>query len=778
MIAKAFIWNCFRAALLLGALLACTRLEDSPAGQASAPELHELVSVPIYLAVAPFENGTPATKVDYEPEVPGYNAANAIKTFTILQFEKDAVGDGYTRVGNQVCYDWPLPAGENIALATSPRENIIFVIANATAPGEQTIPLAGGTTLNSFLESQNGNLLSALDALDGTGIWYSPNGGADRYLRMSATQVVPNVTLGTTLGTVGDPLKLKRNCAKVVVELSNGSSGSDLVNIESVQLRDINRNYHYVTNYTGFIDRYSPMNPRRFDETEQVFSPEKNPGGANEGAVQTYTFYIPANLRGSVTNTSQADKNRYAPQGATRLCVYGNYGSPVKSIAYTYYLGANLTSDFNIEANTKYVFSIDLAGKGNPATDSRVEDVNEVRFNVDANCYMLKPPSRTGAATTFYIPVCRAAVFWNRLGTNVGIYGAEAADADVEPLTDSTPWTVGFEWNKIYDPAVSLVDPVADGQLLVNTSGTGFNPATSPDAFIKIRIGAGMKGNAVVSIKNAAGHILWSWHLWVTDYNPYVEMTPVAGNYLYAVPGGEIHRYAGDTWTSSAYANAFIMDRNLGADAAAPDGADGSPAFGFIYEHGRKDPFPHSGNVSVINAKLTGQLPEGDVVKYNIIYSVHNPQKYISDGWTAFEEGGSILGANGAVWIDPRLDQHGADNCEAGKSIYDPCPPGWRVPVSGVWSDFNSGTKEVLPTHEALYYYPEGYDPLAPKGRVYYPFVGVRRWNTLEARNTVCAIQTTTSSINIQTYNAGYNVSYYSTGTPVRCIRLSHSLPY
>ena len=800
MTARQLISLLYRTVLLSAGLLVllagCTRLGDSPVGPAN--DGRELVPVHLSLAVAPEEDGmlssfagtspsfagltgeSPATKTDYEPDAPGYDASNAIKTITILQFEKDAVGDGYTRVGNQICYAWPLAAGDNIALATSNRENIIFVIANATAPGEQTIPLSGNVSLTDFLGSENGNLLSSLDALDGTGIWYTPNGGTDKYLRMSVTKVVPKVTLGMVLEeSSGVPLKLKRNCAKVTINVKNSclSSAADRVDIESVQLCDINQNYHFLTNYTGFIDPYSPMSPRRFDNAEQAFPAEKNPDGASAGTAEPYTFYVPANLRGTVENAAQIDKNRHAPQGATYFRVYATSGG--QPVTYTYYLGANLTDDFNLTANKKYEFTIDISGRGDPETDSRVENVSEVKFNVDANCYMLKPPTRSGTATTYSIPVARAAVFWNPRGTEMGVYGASVLDDNVDPLTETTAWTASFVWNKIFDPAVSVIEPVADNVLLTDASGIGFNSAFNDDAFIRIRIGAGMKGNALVAVKNAAGHILWSWHLWVTDYDPYVNVTPVAGNYLYAVPNGEIHRYGGDTWTSAAYAKAFIMDRNLGATSAAPDGDDIVPTCGFFYENGRKDPFQNAGSVPGIASSNTGQSADANGTNYNIRYSIHHPDTFITGDWTAFETGEITLGAKGAVWYDPRTDQHGADNCEAGKSIYDPCPPGWQVPVSGVWSDFSDSTKEVLTPHTAVYYYPEGYDPLAPKGRVFYPFAGCRRGGgAIEARNVVCAMKTTVSGLNITTFNSGYQVAKATTAVPVRCIRLSHALPY
>jgi len=296
-----------------------------------------------------------------------------------------------------------------------------------------------------------------------------------------------------------------------------------------------------------------------------------------------------------------------------------------------------------------------------------------------------------------------------------------------------------------------------------------------------------MKGNALVAIRKKTSptqsDILWSWHLWVTDYDPYVDVSPLVGNYIYTVPGGNLHRYAGDIWNSAAYGNAFIMDRNLGAAIAVPEDDDYTPTYGFFYQHGRKDPLPSTGYVPLENANQTGAEPVGGGTKYNVRYSIHHPTTLLGGyhanfSWTAYESGGVILAAGKAAWLDARTSQHGPDNCEPGKSIYDPCPPGWRVPAKEVWSDFGSATLEDLSPRAATYYYPESYDPLARKGRVLYPYAGVRRVTLPEAVNVVCAIGTTSTGINIRSYNTGYQVASALYAIPVRCIRLDYTRPF
>ena len=771
---------------LLPALAACVK-EAPFSGGTDRPT----VPVTLSLSIAPEES---ATKADHEPDAEGYDTAAAVKTLLVLQFEwQDAVNRDAALLISQQFVEY----GDPVSLVTSEARNTVLVVANAWGKA----PVAIGTPLGQFLAGQNSNLLNALEDLTGKGIWYSPNGGADRYLRMSGSLELPD---GVSAGTVG-PFYLRRNCAKVVVHVRNTSADPDKVTIDKVQLCDVNRKYYYVTNYPGFSDPYSSAVPFRFDEAEQDF-----PAAYNEsGDTQTYTYYVPVNLRGSIKNAVQADKNCHALRGATRFCIYTTYGTPARNITYTYYLGANLTSDFNLEANKRYEYTIELNGKGDPATDSRIEDADEIRFTVDANCYMLKPPGRAGTATTFFVPVRRAAVFWNVPGTNMGVYGA--ATTDYYELLENTTWEAFLVWNEVKDKdgravpdSELLVGSYDDGTGTYVASGQGFNPdgvGTSP--FIKVKVTNGMKGNALVAIRKTSGasmnDILWSWHLWVTDYDPYYGLAPVTDDpstpeseaeYIYTVPGGEIHRYGGATWASAAYAEAFMMDRNIGAVIQIPaDNIELPMSSGCYYQRGRKDPFPARGAVPNTTADQAGTSPEGVGPKYNIRYSIHNPQTFIKVGtgstwhWTYYEDTGAIIGVDNGVWLDPKADQHGADNCEAGKSVYDPCPPGWQVPEIGAWSDITNATKEVLASRIGGYYHPEGTATLSPKGSIFYPFTGWRRFNSsgVEATNIFCSLQSQgiTSPFTFVTYNSGYNVGpQRASGLAVRCIRLHYTRPF
>ena len=168
------------------------------------------------------------------------------------------------------------------------------------------------------------------------------------------------------------------------------------------------------------------------------------------------------------------------------------------------------------------------------------------------------------------------------------------------------------------------------------------------------------EGNAVIAAKSDNGTpddtsddvILWSWHIWLTDQ-----------------PQGQVY-----------YNNAgTMMDRNLGAISATP-GEVG--ALGLLYQWGRKDPFLGSSSISE-NTLAQSTITWPTVVESNsnygtIAYATANPTTFITYHWSNHD------------WY--YTGSSSTDNTrwtESSKSIYDPCPSGWRVPDGGddgVWS--------------------------------------------------------------------------------------------
>jgi uncharacterized protein (TIGR02145 family) len=186
-------------------------------------------------------------------------------------------------------------------------------------------------------------------------------------------------------------------------------------------------------------------------------------------------------------------------------------------------------------------------------------------------------------------------------------------------------------------------------------SGDLINTVSYSDGYIRFYTSDSFKeGNAVIAAKDSSGDILWSWHIWLTDQ-----------------PEEQVY-----------YNNAgTMMDRNLGATSATPGDVG---ALGLLYQWGRKDPFLSGDSISSqTQAKSTITWPSAvssDSSNGTIAYAIANPTTFI-----AYNNSNKDWYYTGSS----STDNTRWTTSESSKSIYDPCPSGWRVPdggLAGVWA--------------------------------------------------------------------------------------------
>ena len=175
------------------------------------------------------------------------------------------------------------------------------------------------------------------------------------------------------------------------------------------------------------------------------------------------------------------------------------------------------------------------------------------------------------------------------------------------------------------------------------------------------------EGNAVIAIKDEDGTILWSWHIWMTDQ-------PQVQKYFNA---------------------AIMMDRNLGATSATPGDVG---ALGLLYQWGRKDPFLNADSISSYEeAKSTLSWPSpvsADTSTGNIDYVISHPTSYVT-GHSRSYDWHLSGGRDNSLWT----------TSSTAKSIYDPCPTGWRVPdggSNGVWAIAGFGSTDYDSTNQGM----------------------------------------------------------------------------
>ena len=158
------------------------------------------------------------------------------------------------------------------------------------------------------------------------------------------------------------------------------------------------------------------------------------------------------------------------------------------------------------------------------------------------------------------------------------------------------------------------------------------------------------EGNAVIAAYNEANKIVWSWHIWLTNDEI------VGENYYERQENGTYGALAG-----------VVMDRNLGALSKDPNSVE---AFGLMYQWGRKDPFMGSAYLvdnSYAAATRSFNAVLSDAEHGNLEYAAKNPNVFIAGN----KRGDWLTEKNNSLWND------------GGKTVNDPCPPGWRIPDGG-----------------------------------------------------------------------------------------------
>ncbi len=225
----------------------------------------------------------------------------------------------------------------------------------------------------------------------------------------------------------------------------------------------------------------------------------------------------------------------------------------------------------------------------------------------------------------------------------------------------SAPGTYKFPLVKGNDPDATL-DAATSAEVLWETENLGPAPAkgsvvnnvSSNGGFVFFDVPSPMKdGNALIAAKDVNGNILWSWHIWLcAGYDPDASAQTLAGK------------------------DKAMMDRNLGALSNSYN-ASHALSNGFFYQWGRKDPFP--GSLQNYIASTTGgtfftvmgtqtSFVESTSTTGTLSYAIAHPTEFLcpvapKTNW--------LYRVNSTLW--------GAE-----KTIYDPCPAGWKVPKTYV----------------------------------------------------------------------------------------------
>lgn len=191
------------------------------------------------------------------------------------------------------------------------------------------------------------------------------------------------------------------------------------------------------------------------------------------------------------------------------------------------------------------------------------------------------------------------------------------------------------------------------------------------------------RGNAVIAAFNAANEVVWSWHIWLTD-------DPTTN---------------GHTASSDKY---YLLDRNLGATSTE---AFNPNSYGLYYQWGRKDPFVGQRNAGsgtrfqeteafssitaahVTNGGYAFTTETNEVVGTTkasaVDYLTKNPMTFVYAKITTY---------GSSWWNSAYTDYEDLWGYGTTKSIYDPCPVGYRVPRT----EITFGTDKIVDQWDVL----------------------------------------------------------------------------
>lgn len=358
---------------------------------------------------------------------------------------------------------------------------------------------------------------------------------------------------------------------------------------------------------------------------------------------------------------------------------------------------------------------------------------------------------------------------------NIGTIDASSAYEDVPVVNLSEAGTANcylvseagtYKIQTVKGNSADSVGEVYRAETLWESFGTDVTPkegalvgnVSYADGYITFST-TGVAGNAVIAAYDMLDGIVWSWHIWCSPT--------------------ELNAMDQDYYNTSGTKVFTMMDRNLGATSGTP----GSVGFlGLFYQWGRKDPFLGSCRIDkAVRAASTGEWIEyitKDEFCGNADYAIANPTTYIGKDAAA-------TGIDKNAWFvytdKSELDKYWYRN----KTIYDPCPAGYKVPFANggayVWRSaiennaktvtdvtaYDSATKcmnltNVFHTKTPCFYPLAGYTRADDNAMIE---VGVKSLNRSTEGSTVTLYLQSSGSIN------AYSTQGMINGCSVRCVK-------
>ena len=308
-----------------------------------------------------------------------------------------------------------------------------------------------------------------------------------------------------------------------------------------------------------------------------------------------------------------------------------------------------------------------------------VESYTDLSAMSTSNCYIVSAPGNY----TFKADIAgNGRLPYPENGTT--IMGVDPKDLikDGKKYEIDWIWASGLSFDAVKSGDMSDAEVVK--KIINNVSLTGERGEVS----IGLAAGSTMKtlsGNVLLALyevnsDGTAGDIVWTWHLWLG--------MPEAQHYKFPATNKD-WIFTNEDW--------YMLDRNIGAESKEL----GNPrSTGLYYQRSRKEPMIGFGNVQGSTNWTENQIPTyrntavfgGRAVwTGGMTYSNFNTLKYPMALMTGIPSQTSTSEYYYA-WSSSKDAKNENDITNDTKSMFDPCPSGYRMPTVREWDNFKSDT--------------------------------------------------------------------------------------
>ena len=324
----------------------------------------------------------------------------------------------------------------------------------------------------------------------------------------------------------------------------------------------------------------------------------------------------------------------------------------------------------------------------NPSGDGAKSHIEET-----ANCYLISAPGH------YCIPLVYGNAIKNGI-TNSHAYQTSNSGAYIlQHFKDHAGVDIASPYINVQnasDPATQASIVWTDQSGIIEASSLGIE-GSGTNAFVHFRVPQDKikNGNAVIAVKNASGTVMWSWHLWFIHDDALNTVT--CTNF-------QVHKYkftqetlgwkytALKVSTYSAPRKVRVKVEQTVANGGVKQSAyititqnPGNARRGYntFYQFGRKDAFP--GTDTTPDGSFT---PNGGN-NMSIQNGIQHPETFYTDGSTWSNDYNQYN-----LWSMDNTTTGFNDDAVV-KTIYDPCPAGFKMPASNAFTGFTTTGRNV-----------------------------------------------------------------------------------